>query len=69
MMKQDPLQWPTVKTVLDGVQNDSDEYVYQGVALKRYDTTTLSYCSSEALADLKRLRKCVSDLSGPVQIY
>ena len=36
MAKQDPLQWPTVKTVLDRVKNDSGENVYQGVALKRY---------------------------------
>ena len=55
MVKQDPLQWPTVKIVLDRVKNDSGENVYQGVALRRYDATTLSYCSSEALADLKRL--------------
>ena len=54
-MKQDPLQWPTVKIVLDRVKNDSGENVYQGVALRRYDATTLSYCSSEALADLERL--------------
>ena len=55
MEKQDPLQWPTVKIVLDRLQNDGGETVYQRVALKRYDATTLSYCSSEALADLKRL--------------
>ena len=55
MVKQDPLQWPTVKMVLDRVKKDGGENVYQGVALKRYDATTPSYCCSEALADLKRL--------------
>lgn len=37
------------------MKKDSGENVYQGVALKRYDAATLSYCSSEALADLERL--------------
>ena len=55
MVKQDPLQWTTVKIVLDRVKNDSGENVYQGVALRRYDATTLFYCSSQALADLERL--------------
>ena len=50
-----PLEWPTVKMVLDRVKKDGSEDVYQGVALKRYDTTTLSYCCSEALTDLERL--------------
>ena len=36
MVKQDPLQWPTVKIILDKVKNDSGENVHQGVALKRY---------------------------------
>ena len=69
MVKQDPLQWPTVKTVLDRVKNASGENVYQGVVLKRYDATTLSYCSCEALADLERLTEKIPDLSGPMQIY
>ena len=55
MLKQDPLQWPTVKLVLDRVKNEGGETVYQGVTLKKYDTATLSYCSHEALADLERL--------------
>ncbi len=55
MLKQDPLQWPTVKLVLDRVKNEGGENVYQGVTLKKYDTATLSYCSHEALADLERL--------------
>ena len=55
MVKQDPLQWPTVKLILDRVKNEGGENVYQGVTLKKYDTATLSYCSGEALADLERL--------------
>ena len=55
MVKQDPLQWPTVKIVVDRVTNDGGENVYQGVALKRYDAATLSYSSSAALGDLERL--------------
>ena len=55
MVKQDPLQWPAVKIVLDRVKNDGGENVYQGVSLKRYDAATLSYCSSAALGDLERL--------------
>ena len=55
MVKQDPLQWLNVKIVLDRVKDDGGENVYQGVVLKRYDATTLSYCSSAALGDLERL--------------
>ena len=43
MVKQDPLQRPTVKIVLDRMKNDGGENVYQGVALKRFDVATLSY--------------------------
>ena len=55
MLEQDPLQWCTVKLVLDRVKNDGSEHVYQGVALKRYDATTLSLCSKQAQSDLRRL--------------
>ena len=56
MLEQDPLEWSTVKLVLDRVQNDGDgEQVYQGVSLKRYDATMLSYCSKQAQSDLRRL--------------
>ena len=55
LMKQDPLQWPTVTLVLDRVKNESGENIYQDVNLRMYGTTTLSYCSREALADLERL--------------
>ena len=55
MLEQDPLQWYTVKLVLARVKNDGSEHVYQGVALKWYDATTLSYCSKQAQSDLRRL--------------
>ena len=54
MLEQDPLQWYTVKLVLDRVKNDGSEHVHQGVALKWYDATTLSYCSKQAQSDLRR---------------
>ena len=38
MLKQDPLQWPTVKLVFDRVKNEGGENVYQGVTLKKYET-------------------------------
>ena len=44
------------------VKYDGDGNVYQGVALKRYDATTLSYCPSEALADLERLTEKMREL-------
>lgn len=55
MLDQDLLQWCTVKLVLDRVKNNGGENVYQGVALKRYDATTLSYCSKQAQSDFRRL--------------
>ena len=58
LMKQDPLQWPTVKTVLGRVKDeDSGEKTYQGTTLNGYNSTTLEYCKKEALADLGRLHE------------
>ena len=36
-------------------EDDSGEQVYQGVSLKRYDATMLSFCSKQAQSDLRRL--------------
>ena len=56
LMTQDPLQWPTVRTVLDRVKEETTgERTYQGTALKGYNSATLEYCKKEALADLQRL--------------
>ena len=53
LMTQDPLQWPTVRTVLDRVKEETTgERTYQGTALKGYNSATLEYCKKEALADL-----------------
>ena len=38
-VKQDLLQWPTVKIFLDRIKNDGSENVHQVVALKMYDAT------------------------------
>ena len=40
ILKQDPLQWLTVKLFLDRVKNEGGENIYQGVTLKKYDTAT-----------------------------
>ena len=56
LMKQDHLQWPTVRTVLDRLKDKTTgEKTYQGTTLKGYNSTTLEYCKKEALADLQRL--------------
>ena len=63
LMKQDPLQWPTVKAVIGRVKDeDSGEKTYQGTTLNGYSSTALEYCKKEALTDLGRLHeKCGND--------
>ena len=55
LMKQDSLQWPTVKLGIDRLKDEGTEKTYQGIALQAYNAATLTYCTSEALADLGRL--------------
>ena len=54
LMKQDPLLWPAVKSILDKVQDDGEK-TYQGAVLKNFSTATLDSCKKQALADIKRL--------------
>ena len=57
LMKQDPLQWPTVQAVLSRVKDEGSSKTYQGATLTGYNSTTLEYCKKEALADLERLNE------------
>ena len=53
----DPLEWPTVKQVLQRIQEESGENVYQGATLRNYNSTSMQHCKTEALADLTRLEE------------
>ena len=55
LMQLDPLQWPTVKFVLDGLKYEGCEKTYQGAVLKNYSFAAIEFCKKEALADLKRV--------------
>lgn len=56
LAKQDPLQWPFVKTVLSRVkEEDGGKKTYQGTVLKSYTSATLEYCKKQAVTDLERL--------------
>ena len=55
LMQLDPLQWPTVKFVLDGLKYEGYEKTYQGAVLKNYSFVAIEFCKKEALADLKRV--------------
>ena len=63
LMQPDPLQWPTVKLVLDGLKYEGYEKTYQGAVLKNYSFAAIEFCKKEALADLKRvevnMRQCL----------
>ena len=41
LMQLDPLQWPTVKLVLDGLKYEGYEKTYQGAVLKNYSFSVL----------------------------
>ena len=53
----DPLQWPTVKLVIDRLEDDGDEKTYQGAVLKNYSSEMIEFCKKEALADMKQLEE------------
>ena len=53
----DPLEWPTVKQVLQRIQEENGENVYQGATLRNYNSTSMQHCKTEALADLTRLEE------------
>ena len=53
----DPLQWPTVKLVIDRLEDDGDEKSYQGAVLKNYSSEMIKFCKKEALADMKWLEE------------
>ena len=52
---KDPLEWPTVKLVLDRIKKVGEDSEYQGATLKGFDVTTLQYCKKQVLSDLQRL--------------
>ncbi len=53
----DPFEWPTVKQVLQVIQEENGQHVYQGATLKNYNSSFLQNCKTEALADLTRLEE------------
>ena len=55
LVNKSPLQWPTVKLVLDRLKDEGAEKTYQGVVLKSYNQQTLDYCAKEAIAGLNKL--------------
>ena len=63
LMQLEPLQWPTMKLVLDRLKYEGYEKIYQGAVLKNYSFAAIEFCKKEALADLKRvevnMRQCL----------
>lgn len=55
LVNQDPLQWPSVKQVLDQISDDCGEKTYQGATLQGYTDDVLQRCKQEVLSDLKKL--------------
>ena len=53
----DPLEWPTVKQVLQHIQEENGEHVYQGAILRNYNPTSILHCKTEVLADLTSLEE------------
>ena len=55
LSSQEPLKWPSVASVYSKVKQDiNGSSSYQGVVLRRYNST-ISYCKTQALADLHQL--------------
>ena len=55
LAKQDPKEWPTVKTVLARIVNKGNEKEYQGTVLKNYTETVVASCTRKAVMDLEGL--------------
>ena len=55
LARQEPKHWPTVRLVLSRISEEGTERLYRGGSLTRYDDSTVSTCSVEALGDLQRL--------------
>ena len=55
LASKDPKQWPTVRLVLSRISEDGTEKLYQGGTLTHYNDSTVTACSTQAVADLKCL--------------
>ena len=55
LVQLDPLQWPTVKLLMDSFKDEGIAKTYQGSVLKGYNSAAIEFCKKEALADMKRL--------------
>ena len=58
---QDPLQWPTMKLVIDWIKYQNGTKEYQGAFLQNCDTRVLESCRDSALNDLKCLDERMRD--------
>ena len=53
----DPLEWPTVKQVLQHIQEENGGTCIQGATLRNYNPTSILHCKTEVLADLTSLEE------------
>ena len=56
-----PLQWPTMKLVIDRIKDQNGTKEYQGASLQNCDTRVLESCRDSALKDLKCLDERMRD--------
>lgn len=57
----DPLQWPTIKLVINRIKDENGTKEYQGASLQGYSTRMLECCRDCALRDLKCLDEKMRD--------
>ena len=61
LAKQDPKQWPSVKLVLSRISEEGEEKSYKGGTITHYSDSTVTTCSTQALADLKHLSSSLKE--------